>query len=583
MKRKLFSVLLGLVGVSVLSVVGVIPQVRAATPPPIFDFFRYIGQNDIAMFEQKIARDESGNIYTALSFYTSAYVMKFSPDGNSIIYETLIVRNGMFSIEDFVVDKGGNAYVAGHASAPAVIPWTVPPPSSPSPERSNAAIIKLDPNGSISYVKPISDPNKRFVDAIAVDDTGTVYVTGPDYFIPSSLDACYLAKIPLSSNIATSLLPIPFHVRNCKSIALDSSNENIFVAGITGYSFDKSTDNFNPIAGTHTPSCTTPSSHSCSDWSDAFLAKVNLNQTKKIYVTTFGGDDLEFPASLVIDSKGCAHITGSTSSRDFPTSSNAFQPVLNTLGNVHSDGFITTICQSGGGKPYVGYSTYLGGSEGESPHDIVLDSAENDIVVGSTNSPDFPLHLSGRTPVASMLESRFGFVTKLSRNAQGLLFSTYFGNLLNKKTDGGNADELSFVPPTSIYLVGTTGGYPNNGHTNEVNRIIGTLRDAYLAKLILPSSRAPYTLTPDARKALLFSLKATEPTTECHESIARAYENTPEEKRDCIVHTCSASTVISWPAPNGKSCIIQGNKCSIGQCQDGTCQPYESNDEDCGK
>src|SRR6185295_7947345 len=80
-----------------------------------------------------------------------------------------------------------------------------------------------------------------------------------------------------------------------------------------------------------------------------------------------------------VDADGNAFVTGDTSSTDFPTTGNACEPA--SRGNV--DTFVTMLDPSGS---KVVYSTYIGGSENDSPTAIAVDAGGTAYVAGNTRS-----------------------------------------------------------------------------------------------------------------------------------------------------------------------------------------------------
>lgn len=85
------------------------------------------------------------------------------------------------------------------------------------------------------------------------------------------------------------------------------------------------------------------------------------------------------------------------------------------------------------------YSTYLGGSRDEYPHSLVVDNADNLLVMGTCYSPDFPIDsiaydntFNGNTDI---------FIVKLSEDGSNLLASTYIGGT---DFDGLNTRSLRY-------------------------------------------------------------------------------------------------------------------------------------------
>ena len=74
--------------------------------------------------------------------------------------------------------------------------------------------------------------------------------------------------------------------------------------------------------------------------------------------------------------------------------------------------------------PTIDFSTYLGGTGGDSSNDIAVDGAGNVLVTGSTNSNNFPTANALQSVNAGFSEV---FITKLTPNGAALLFSTYLG------------------------------------------------------------------------------------------------------------------------------------------------------------
>jgi hypothetical protein len=159
---------------------------------------------------------------------------------------------------------------------------------------------------------------------------------------------------------------------------------------------------------------------------NAFITKLNPSGTALIYSTYLGGSgDATFGASdegtsIAVDQAGNAYLAGETNSKDFPVTSDAFQPVPPSKAYpFYSSAFVTKLNPSG---TALVYSTYLGGKGGgDVANGIAIDAAGNAYVTGHASS-DFPV-----TPGA--FQSTYGgaFVSKFNASGTALIYSTYLG------------------------------------------------------------------------------------------------------------------------------------------------------------
>ncbi|MFN3533276.1 MAG: SBBP repeat-containing protein, partial [Candidatus Brocadia sp.] len=150
---------------------------------------------------------------------------------------------------------------------------------------------------------------------------------------------------------------------------------------------------------------------------DVFVTKLDASGNSLVYSTYLGGSSWDFGIGIAIDTSGNAYVTGETASTDFPTASALF----GNNAEYDTDAFITKLDASGSNLIY---STYLGGSKGDSGFGIAVDTAGNAYVTGNTYSTDFPT-------ASALFENNTeydtdAFITKL--NALGsLIYSSYLG------------------------------------------------------------------------------------------------------------------------------------------------------------
>ncbi len=160
-----------------------------------------------------------------------------------------------------------------------------------------------------------------------------------------------------------------------------------------------------------------------------------------LYSTYLGGSDADWGNGIAVDALGNAYVTGSTFSLDFPLSS----PMQGSSAGV-SDVYVTKINPAG---TALVWSTYLGGSNGDSGNGIAVDAAGNVYIAGTTSSTDFPL--------MNPLQGVYGggqddaFIMKINSAGSALIYSTYLGGTLSDSSVGSAIDSLG-----AVYVTGRT-------------------------------------------------------------------------------------------------------------------------------
>ncbi|MBD3237569.1 MAG: hypothetical protein GF330_12755 [Candidatus Eisenbacteria bacterium] len=148
------------------------------------------------------------------------------------------------------------------------------------------------------------------------------------------------------------------------------------------------------------------------------------------YWSTFlGGSGSERCNDIVVDSLDRPILTGRTSSLDFPTTAGAYQE---EFGARHAHAFVAKLDADGS---QLLWCTYLGGGIEDTGHRLVLDTGENVIVTGWTESLDFP------TTAGAFAEGygggpEDGFVAKLDASGSTLLWGSYLGGELADRVYG---------------------------------------------------------------------------------------------------------------------------------------------------
>lgn len=248
---------------------------------------------------------------------------------------------------------------------------------------------------------------------------------------------------------------------------------------------------------------------------DAFVAKLNPSGNQLLYSTYLGGSMDDIAMAIAVDSAGNAYVAGATASRDFPTTSSAYQRTMKGLGGEPirpstgqpgwdpGDAFVAKLSPSG----QLVNGTLFGGALDDAAFTIALDSSGNVYIGGSTISPDLPTTAGAlqRTFGGTDIQNFFlnpgdGFVAEFDPTLATLRYATYFGGTGDDTVTG-----IAIDASGNIYMTGSTstmdlktsaGALQSRyaGYTFLPFAIEQLYGDAYVAK-INPSSSTPIYLT----------------------------------------------------------------------------------------
>jgi Domain of unknown function DUF11/Beta-propeller repeat len=240
---------------------------------------------------------------------------------------------------------------------------------------------------------------------IAVDTTGNMYITGATNFLQSTglngeakfpLNNAYQGCLDEAGKTACTLNnPIALDAFVAKitpkpgftlpvyctylggtgddigfGIALDSSNNAYITGSTTSTDWILPTSAFQTLYG---------------GGGDAFIAKIG-NLTGSVYPLTYftylGGSGSDVGQAIQVDSVQSAHVAGTTSSTNFPITTNTYQKTYAGAGDAFVASISTTLTGQGAGD----FSTYLGGSQPENGSGVAIDVFGATYVVGTTQS-----------------------------------------------------------------------------------------------------------------------------------------------------------------------------------------------------
>jgi hypothetical protein len=397
---------------------------------------------------------------------SSVIVSKFSPDGSSLVYSTLLGGTNQDSAVGIAVDSNGEAFVVGTSSsqdfpitsgayqtvcAPGVNDdWTgythiyTERATCSLWGNSSAFVAKLNAAGTgLVYSTFLGGNGSTDAQAIAVDSAGRAYVGGTNNNVGCILNTntnpftpiAYTCFPTTSGAVVSGQEPDDGHAPQGFVSVLDAAGANLLYSSLFS--------SLNPLCVWNGPN------YDC------------VNQTT--YVN-----------GVAVDSSGNFYIVGDTNAMGLPTTEGVFQPKPgpassgNPLMTSAVRGFIAKfnpVTATGGSS--LAYATYLGGNTpdmigdeavgaGDSVASITTDAEGYAYISGGTASPDFPVTSGAYQTTFNNGDA--AFVAKLNPTGTAIVWATYLGD------QSGNGQSVSEVGPIqldgngNIYVTGKVQG-----------------------------------------------------------------------------------------------------------------------------
>ena len=321
------------------------------------DYATFIGgRGQLNNLGHPIAVDRAGSVYltgytkdlnfptTPNAFNTSfnggvtdAFVIKLNPYGSDLDYSTFLGGSGDTNYYDYyddvanaiIVDEEGNAYVTGETIS-ADFPTTSNAFDTQYRGGSDIFVVKLNPAGSnLVYATFLAGSHYERSSDIAVDNKGSVYVTGETYSFdfPATIGAfdtsfnggagdVFITKLnPDGSDVDYSTFLGGSLHDEALAISIDGSG-NAYVTGeVTSKNFPTASNAF-------------ATNHNGGDY-DVFIAKLSRTGNNLVYSTYLGGSLSDQAYAISVDRLHNVYVAGNTVSSDFPTTPDAFNAGIN--------------------------------------------------------------------------------------------------------------------------------------------------------------------------------------------------------------------------------------------------------------
>ncbi len=373
-------------------------------------------------------------------WHTDIYLARFSADGTQLQWAGYLGGAGATSEsmgrnKALAIDPAGDVYVTTHTRSPDFPVW--PLGNSVHQGQVDASITRIKGDGSaILWSRLMGASADDYGQAVALHGTD-LYLSGtttsPDFPVTArafgGMQDAFVTKL----NVADGTVV-------WSAFLGGSMEERIsgILADASGVILFGDTDS----ADFHEPDFPAPAGHdrTLGGGNDAFLTKLASNGAI-LWSTYLGGSQAETTAILslpqfprtwgftdfTLDSTGSIVAAGQTWSSDFPNTTGRFQSALAGV----NDAYVAKLTPGG----VLLWATYLGGvgpqnAAGlqDAATGVAVNPWDEILVGGVTLSPDFPITADALKPVMQADGFQDGFMAKLERDGQQLLYSTYVGN-----------------------------------------------------------------------------------------------------------------------------------------------------------
>jgi len=355
----------------------------------------YIGGSSNDNLEA-IALDASGNVYVAgwtfstnfpivgsaqgaLAGASDAFVSKFSPAGDRLIYSSVLGGTKREECYGLAVDGSGRAVIAGSTES-SDFPVHGAFQNSHAGGRLDGFVARFNASGSsISYASYLGGAKDETAHAVAVDSGGSAYVAGDtastDFPVKNAFQpekaayggSGFVTKLSASGSIAYSTFLGGKSDDWAYGIDVDGSGRAVVCGKTASQDFPIQNAFQDEKAGTY----------------DAFLARLSAGGSSLEYGSFLGGSSHDACEAIRVGSDGRWSFVGTTRSTDYPLAG-ADQAVSG--GDV--DAFVTILDPD---SNRLAYSSYFGGLGADEATGVAVDGGGDLHVTGRTESENLPV------------------------------------------------------------------------------------------------------------------------------------------------------------------------------------------------
>lgn len=257
---------------------------------------------------------------------THGFVLKLNFSGDELVFSTFIGGTATDSVSGIAVDPSGNIYAAGDAGS-MDFPTTAGAFQT-GPYAANGFVAKFSPSGTVGYSTLIGGSGAISLNGVAVDSSGSAYVTGQDRggfpVTPNAFETTTGGAFAAKLHSAGCALLYGTYLNtqggglltSGQSIAVDSAGDAYIAGAASGTIPPSKADPFTGINAVQPV---------LGSGGFAFVSRLDPTGSKLLFTTPLGGSSNDTVNALALDAAGNIYVTGMATSQDFPDVA-AFQP-----------------------------------------------------------------------------------------------------------------------------------------------------------------------------------------------------------------------------------------------------------------
>ncbi len=312
------------------------------------------------------------------------FVVRLNANGNGILFSTYVGGSGSDAVNAVAVDASGVVYAVGETTS-TNFPTTSAYQAA-NQGGSDAFLVSYQPAGDILFRTLFGGTGEDRALALAVDSGGSIYVGGTTNSADLPLNNALQATRKGGQSGFIVKFPPAAQSLSYSTYWGGSRGSGLNAEQVNALALDAGN---NLVAAGITSSSDFPTTASVAQivygggTTDGFVTKFNAAGTAILASSFFGGKGIDAIQAVAVDATGIIHLAGSTTSRNLP--------VISAIpSSIYKGGYDAFYARVRSDLTVFDTVTYIGGTGADQAMGLALSTGSYAYLVGNTLSPDFP-------------------------------------------------------------------------------------------------------------------------------------------------------------------------------------------------